>query len=176
MIECRSRQVFLLIATTGLRPADGHRIVAMAMIETVEGRPSGWVFDGMLDPQRSVPAAATAVHGLRASHLAGCPTFAELAVRIRAFLRGADLVVFETAWVRSFLRSEFRRAGVPFGGRRRVVDVLSLAEAAYPGGGNSLDGLCTRFAIKPRRSKYRGLLRHVDLLMQVHAALVDRAN
>ncbi|MHB1424412.1 MAG: hypothetical protein ACYC3I_14670 [Gemmataceae bacterium] len=50
-----------------------------------------------LNLERPIPATDSAVHGICAEHVTGCPTFAGSARRIAGFLNHADLAEFGLA-------------------------------------------------------------------------------
>ena len=58
------REIVVDTETTGLDPGDGHRIVEIAALELVNHVPSGRIFHRYVNPQRAMPEAARAVHGL----------------------------------------------------------------------------------------------------------------
>ena len=78
--------------TTGLDPWDeGHRVVSLAMVHaTLDGAETRDVLSAVVDPERSVPAAAAAVHGLTDAWLAEqrakgeLPRWAEIQPRVAA--------------------------------------------------------------------------------------------
>ena len=67
------RQIFLDTETTGLSPSAGHRIVEIACIEVVSGKPTGRELHHYIDPQCEVPTDAAAIHGLTSALLNGKP-------------------------------------------------------------------------------------------------------
>ena len=56
-------EVFLDTETTGLSFKDGHKIVEIACIETVDLIPTGKVFHKLINPKRNMPNDAFKVHG-----------------------------------------------------------------------------------------------------------------
>jgi DNA polymerase III epsilon subunit-like protein len=98
------------IATTGFSPADGDRIVEIA-IARVDAR--GGIHDEyatLVDPGRDV--GAVFVHGISNSEVRGAPTFADIAGEILDLMDGAVVVMHDGAFVERFLQAEFGRAGV----------------------------------------------------------------
>lgn len=62
--------LFLDTETTGFSPASGHSIVQIAIVDEA-GRP---LIDTLVNPQRSIPFQATAVHGITDAMVRGKPT------------------------------------------------------------------------------------------------------
>ena len=58
------RQIILDTETTGLEPAQGHRIIEIGLVELQNRRPTGRTFHCYLNPERPVDEGAKAVHGL----------------------------------------------------------------------------------------------------------------
>jgi DNA polymerase-3 subunit epsilon len=124
--------VFTDIETTGLDP-QYDRIVEIALMKLAPGaepRTLGLRFN----PERSIPAAATAVHGIRDDHVAGCPTLADKAAKMTGFIADADLAGFGVArFDLPFLVAEFERAGRNFRLHgRKVIDALTLFHVREP--------------------------------------------
>ena len=98
------------IATTGFSPANGDRIVEIA-IARVDA--SGRVCDEyatLVDPGRDV--GPVFVHGISNSEVRGAPTFADIAGEILDRIDGAVVVLHDGAFVERFLEAEFARVGV----------------------------------------------------------------
>ena len=153
------REIVLDTETTGLDPAEGHRIVEIACIELVHHIPTGRKFHRYVNPEREMPADALAVHGLTAEFLARQPLFAAILDELLAFIGSDPLVIHNAEFDLAFLNAELARIdhqpiGVGF------VDTLAIARRRFPGSPASLDALCRRFSI--------------DLSMRVeHGAAVD---
>jgi len=98
------------IATTGFSPANGDRIVEIAIARVdAEGRVSD-EYATLLDPGRDV--GPMFVHGISTSEVRGAPTFADVAGEILDRLDGAVVVLHDGAFVERFFDAEFARAGL----------------------------------------------------------------
>jgi DNA polymerase-3 subunit epsilon len=98
------------VATTGFSPADGDRIVEIA-VARVDAR--GAILEeyaSLLDPGRDV--GPVFVHGISNSEVRGAPTFADIAGRLLDLIDGAVVVMHDGAFVERFLEAEFARAGL----------------------------------------------------------------
>ena len=69
------REIVLDTETTGLDPAQGHRLVELGCIELLNRIPTGATFHSYLNPEREVPAEAFAIHGLATEFLQGQAAF-----------------------------------------------------------------------------------------------------
>ena len=72
------REVVLDTETTGLDPKNGDRIVEIGAIELFNHMPTGHYFHKYLNPDRSMPQEAFAVHGLSDDFLKGKPRFIDI--------------------------------------------------------------------------------------------------
>jgi len=58
------REIVIDTETTGLDPTEGHRIVEVGAVKTINRSLTGQTFHRYVCPQRAVPADAVAVQGL----------------------------------------------------------------------------------------------------------------
>ncbi len=165
------REIVLDTETTGLDPAEGHRIVEVAAVELIDRLPSGRTFQSYLDPERDVPEEARRVHGLTREFLADFPTFAEAADELLGFLADSPLVIHNAAFDLKFLNAELARIGREPLSSARVIDTLALAQRRFPGAPASLDALCRRFAIDASARTVHGALLDCQLLAEVYLHL-----
>ncbi len=114
------------LETTGTDPA-ADRVVEVAVLTLAPDRPAD-LFTVRVNPQRPIPAAATAVHGIGDADVRAAPAFAALAPALARRLAGHDLAGFGIAhFDLPLLCAEFARAGVPFPlAGRAVLDALGV--------------------------------------------------
>ena len=166
------RLIVLDTETTGLEPAEGHRIIEVACLELTGRRPTGRHFHRYLNPERAVDFAASEVHGLTAEDLADKPRFAEIADEFLEFVEGAELLIHNAAFDVAFLDAELERAGRPRLSRLCTVrDTLEMARELHPGKKNSLDALCERYLVDNSRRTLHGALLDAQLLADVWIAM-----
>jgi DNA polymerase-3 subunit epsilon len=166
------REIIFDTETTGL-DAREDRIIELGCIELVNRFPTGRTFHHYISPQgRAINPEAQAVHGISAEHLAGKPTFGDLAEEFLAFIEGAKLVAHNAGFDMGFVNAEFARLGHPAVGTERVVDTLALARRKHPMGPNSLDALCRRYGIDNSHRAKHGALLDSELLAEVYVELV----
>lgn len=166
------RVVVLDTETTGLDPADGHRVVEVACVELVNLMPTSRELHFYCNPERDMPEEAQAVHGLSAEFLSRYPTFALQAARFVEFVGDAAAVVAHNAeFDLRFLNAELRQAGLAAIGCS-VVDTLALARRKFPGAPASLDALCRRFSIDLSERTRHGALIDTRLLARVYLELM----
>ena len=86
------RQIILDTETTGLEPAQGHRIIELAGVEVLSRRMTGNHFHRYLNPGRKSDEAAKQVHGIEDDFLLDKPKFAEIAKEFVDYVAGAELI------------------------------------------------------------------------------------
>jgi DNA polymerase-3 subunit epsilon len=168
------RQVVLDTETTGLDPAQGHRIIEVGCVEIVNRRISARVLHHYLNPGREVEAGALQVHGLTNEFLADKPRFADVLDELIEFLRGAEVLIHNAAFDVGFLNCEIELAGRGLGTLDRyctVTDTLALARQKHPGKKNGLDALCKQYGVDNSRRELHGALLDAQLLAEVYLAM-----
>jgi len=166
------REIVLDTETTGLKPADGHRVVELGCVELLNRIPTGATFHVYLNPERDMPTEAFAVHGLSSDFLKDKPRFAEVADDFIAFIADAPIVAHNASFDHGFLCHELKlisRPGIPF---ERVVDTLMLARRKHAAGPYSLDALCARYGIDNSRRTKHGALLDAEILAEVYLELI----
>jgi DNA polymerase-3 subunit epsilon len=167
------REIVLDTETTGLDPASGDRIVEIGCVELVNHIPTGNTFQRYVNPERDVPDAAVAVHGLTRDFLSGHPVFAGIAGDFVGFIADSPLIIHNAAFDLGFVNAELvriERVPVP---AERALDTVQLARRKIPPGASaSLDALCARFGIDTSMRALHGALKDALLLAEVYLELI----
>ena len=165
------REIIFDTETTGLDPKSGDRVVEIGCIEMVNRCPTGETFHAYFHPDRDMPAAAEAVHGLSITFLSDKPRFGERAHELLEFLGDSMLVAHNAGFDFGFVNSELEICGLPPLGRERMIDTVQLARVRHPGSKLSLDALCSRYGIDRSHRTRHGALLDAELLAQVYVEL-----
>ncbi|MDE2596250.1 MAG: DNA polymerase III subunit epsilon [Sphingomonadales bacterium] len=165
------REIIFDTETTGLDPQGGDRLVEIGCIEMVNRVLTGEVFHAYFNPERDMPAAAEAVHGLSIAFLSDKPLFAAKADEFLAFIGDSPLVAHNAGFDFGFINAELAMIGREPVSRDRMVDTVALARVRHPGAKNSLDALCTRYGIDRSHRTKHGALLDAELLAQVYVEL-----
>ena len=168
------RQIVLDTETTGLSPAQGHRIIEIGCIEMVDRRLTGREFHRFLNPDRDIDEGAVAVHGLSRAQLETEPRFQEIVDEFLEFVKDAELVIHNADFDVGFLDHELRlmkHAKPRIADHCQVLDTLSLARKIHPGQRNSLDALCKRYEVDASKRDVHGALIDSELLARVYLAM-----
>ncbi len=170
----RERQVVLDTETTGLDPAQGHRVIEIGCIELRNRRQTEQRFHVYLRPERAIDEGAIRVHGLTNEFLADQPRFAEIAEQFLEFVRGAELIIHNAPFDLGFLNHELQRCGRGQNVLEQlctVEDTLLLARQRHPGQRNNLDALCKRYGIDNSQRTLHGALLDAEILADVYLAM-----
>ncbi len=165
------REIILDTETTGLDPKKGDRVIEICALEMLDGRLTGERFHHILNPERDIPAEASAVHGLYAKDVAGKKRFAELADDMLAFIGDSMFIAHNAPFDVAFLNAELMACNLPPFASAQVIDTLALAKRQFPGARLSLDALCQRFSIDLSGRKKHSALIDTQLLAEVYIEL-----
>ena len=165
------RRIALDTETTGLNPSEGHRIVEIGCVELDENIPTGKVWHAYINPERTMPEAAFAVHGLSEEFLLKKPVFKDIVKDFMGFINGAELVIHNAKFDIGFLNSELKKADQPSIDIKNTIDTVQLARDKIPGAAASLDALCKRFDIDLSIREKHGALLDAKLLAEVYLEL-----
>ncbi|BBB10225.1 MULTISPECIES: DNA polymerase III subunit epsilon [unclassified Sphingopyxis] len=162
------REIIFDTETTGFDPKTGDRLVEIGCIELVDRRETGQTFHAYFNPERDMPAAAEAVHGLSIQFLSDKPLFATRVDDLLEFLGDAPLVAHNAAFDFGFVNAELARAGRPALDMARMCCTVQMARKLHPGAKHSLDALCTRYGIDRSHRVKHGALLDAELLAHLY--------
>src|SRR5262245_4985538 len=140
--------------TTGMSPADGHRLVEVARVAIVDGR-LGEEWSALIDPGRPIPADATRVHGITDAMVASAPKAGDAGRQLRAACADLPLVFHNAPFDLPFLLHLFREAGAP-ALLNPVIDTLGLARGLFGTGSRGLGALAEKLQL-PAEITHRAL-------------------
>ena len=158
--------------TTGFDPHNGDRIVEIGCVEVENFLPTGRIYHQYINPERSMPPSAEAVHGLSAAYLKDFPTFAEIVGDFMDFVGDHKLVAHNADFDMRFVNYEIQKLGFKPYPRNRAIDTLALARKKFPGSPNTLDALCKRFNVDNAGRVKHGALLDAELLAEVYLELM----
>lgn len=140
--------------TTGMNPADGHRLVEVARVAVVGGA-LGEEWSTLMNPGRPIPPDATRVHGISDAMVASAPAAAAVGRELREALADHPLVFHNAPFDLPFLLQLFREAGAaPL--LNPIVDTLGLARGLFGTGSNALGALAAKLSL-PKETAHRAL-------------------
>ena len=166
------REIVLDTETTGFEPSEGDRIVEIGCVELFNHLPTGRVYHQYINPERAMPEAAFAVHGLGDEFLLDHPVFRDIAQGFLDFIADGQLVIHNASFDMKFLNAELGWAGKPILAMSQSLDTLAIARRKFPGSPASLDALCRRFGIDNSAREKHGALLDSEILAEVYLELI----
>ena len=142
---------FVDVETTGASADFGDRVIEMGIVR-IEGGTIVAKYQQLLDPQRRVGAAITALTGISQPMVDGQPTFAAELPAMLELLRGAAIVGHNVRFDLGFMLKEFRLARIEMVnaiGDVPVLDTVKIARRRFGRGGNGLQRLARRLGMEP---------------------------
>jgi len=133
--------------TTGLAPSGGDKIVQIAGIRIVNGRIlRGEVFDTLVNPGCTIPAASTKVHGISDDMVISAPDIVNAGKSFHKYCDGGVLVAHNAPFDMAFLKRDEAMIGHSFD--HPVLCTVLLSAALYEHTGeHTLDALAERFGV-----------------------------
>lgn len=167
------RQIVLDTETTGIDPAEGHRIIEIGCVEMFERKLTGRHYHVYINPEREVEDEAISIHGITNEFLADKPRFAEIAEEFFEFIKGAELVIHNAAFDVGFMDAEFARLKPvrKVADHCGILDSLAVARRRHPGQKNNLDALCKRYGVDNSNRELHGALLDAEILADVFLLL-----
>ena len=166
------REIVLDTETTGIDPAQGHRIIEIGALEIVNQTPTGAQLHLYINPEREVEAGALEVHGLSNEFLEDKPLFADIVDEFLEFIGESSMVIHNAPFDMGFINSELKRLGREELPMSRATDTLTMARRKFPGAQANLNALCRRFDIDNSHRDLHGALVDADLLASVYIELL----
>jgi len=165
------REIVLDTETTGLDPTQGHRIVEIGAVELWNQMPTGKTYHQYINPQRSMPEEAFAVHGLSEAFLSDKPIFEKIAQEFLDFVQDSKMVIHNASFDMRFLNHELSNLNLRTLPNEQAIDTLMIARRKFPGASVSLDSLCRRFNIDNSMRTLHGALLDSEILAEVYLEL-----
>jgi DNA polymerase III subunit epsilon len=167
-----NRSIVIDIETTGLNLSEGHRIVEIGAIELIDGKRTGVMYQQYINPERSMPAGAQAVHGLSSEFLINFPVFHEIADNFLDFLENSDNLIFHhAAFDVMFLDEELKRISYHPIKFETTICTKVMAWDAEPYSKTSLNAMCAKFNIDTTHRQTHGAIKDCELTAKVYAKL-----
>lgn len=173
------RQIVLDTETTGLDPAQGHRIIEIGCVELINRRQTDNTYHQYVKPDREIDSGAIDVHGITNEFLADKPRFEDVAADFVEYIKGAEIIIHNAPFDTGFIDHELRLMEKKTGSKEKstlaslctITDTLKLARDMHPGQKNSLDALCKRYEVDNSARTVHGALLDAEILAEVFLAM-----
>lgn len=175
LAACPLRQLEIVsfdTETTGLELRQHDTIISLGACRIVNARLlADDTYDQRVDPQRPIPPASTAIHGLTDSDVAGAPPLPEVLPRFRDYVGDAVLLAHNAAF--DLLALQPTGTGDEF--RMPVLDTLLISRALDEGlDGHDLDTLIDRYDLNAPQGARHTALGDARMTAQLWLALLPR--
>jgi DNA polymerase-3 subunit epsilon len=165
------RQIVLDTETTGLEPAQGHRIIEIGCVEMDNRRLTGNHYHQYIQPDRDIDEGAIEVHGISNEFLADKPRFEDIVEDFLRFIEGAELIIHNAPFDVGFINHElqlYKKDHPSVDSFCSIIDTLALAREMHPGQKNNLDALCKRYDVDNSQRDLHGALLDAEILAEVY--------
>ncbi len=142
--------VVIDVETTGFSPADGDRVVELALVGLDPRRGVEWQWSTLLDP--GCDPGPSRIHGVTRGMVSRAPRFAQVAGYAAHLMRGRVPVAHNAPFDARFIEAEFSLAGwrIPLS-RPDYLCTRELAARWLPYGRRGLASCCDAFGISNDR-------------------------
>ncbi|WP_455212628.1 DNA polymerase III subunit epsilon [Kaarinaea lacus] len=165
------RQIVLDTETTGLEPAQGHRIIEIGCVEMIDRRLTGNHYHQYIQPDREIDDGAIEVHGISNEFLVDKPRFEDIVDDFLGFVKGAELIIHNAPFDVGFINHElqlYKKEHPTIDTLCSIIDTLALARELHPGQKNNLDALCKRYDVDNSHRELHGALLDAEILADVY--------
>lgn len=118
------------LETTGHSPANGDRIIQLAIIFIKDGKKSDQ-YVRFVNPGQKIPPFIRQLTNISDADVAEAPFFEDIAAEVRTLLEGAIFVAHNTDFDLPFLQNEFARCGQKAWSGRQI-DTVELSKIVFP--------------------------------------------
>ena len=165
------RLIVLDTETTGILPAEGHRIIEIGAVQIVNREITSTEFHKYIQPNRTVGDSVN-IHGITDKFLINKPQFNQISDDLLTFIKGATLIIHNAPFDLGFLDNELKINGInqKIEDLCQIIDTLKLSKEQRPGTMHNLDALCRRFGVDTSARTRHGALLDAQILAQVYLA------
>ena len=166
------RRIFFDTETTGTSVRDGHKIIEIGCIETIDFKKTGKTLQIYLNPEREIDEGATRVHGKTWEMLKNEKIFREVHLDFLEFVKEDEIIAHNAGFDLSFINYELSLIGQRMLANE-ITDSLTIARKHFPGQPASLDALCKKFKVDNSGRGFHGALLDADLLCDVFTEMLS---
>ena len=166
------RLIVLDTETTGILPAEGHRIIEVGAVQIANREITSTEFHKYIQPNRTVGDSVN-IHGITDKFLINKPQFEQISDDLLTFIKGATLIIHNAPFDLGFLNNELKINGInqKIEDIGQIIDTLELSKEQRPGTMHNLDALCRRFGVDTSARTRHGALLDAQILAQVYLAM-----
>lgn len=157
-IQIRESQFVIFdLETTGLYADQGDKMIEIGAVRVKNLEIEDEEFQSLVNPERSIPAASSAVHGITDKDVEKSPKADKILPKFFEFVGNRIWVAQNAAFDLSFVMRDAKRLGIPFSDRI-VLDTMKVSKILFPNAGShSLDAMMARLEIAKTGDRHRSL-------------------
>jgi DNA polymerase-3 subunit alpha (Gram-positive type) len=145
------------LETTGFYADSGDEIVEIGAVLVKKLEIQKEVFSTFINPKRPIPAASTAVTGIKDSHVKDAPTIDKIMDDFLSFIGNRIIVAQNAKFDMSFMFKNFQRLNIPVK-QNLVVDTIGISKLLFPyEQKHNLDAIMARLGIAKTGDRHRSL-------------------
>ena len=165
------RYVVIDTETTGFAHRRQDRLIEVGAVEIINARATDKTLHQRLNPNRPIPSAATAVHGIRDEDVSTCPSFETFAPTLLSFVADSTLVFHNKAFDLSFINTALERSSQPTFPSERSICTMLMGRRHF--GVGKLDSLCDELGIDRSTRQIHGALIDAELTAQCFLKMLE---
>ncbi len=136
--------VALDVETTGLKVAEGNRIIEIALLRIADSGDIIEKFVTFVNPEREIPPEVFSINGITKEMVKDAPRFRDIARKVYGLTNRRTLVVHNADFDISFLQEEFKICKIRFP-EIKVIDTLAIARNFFNFPKNSLSCIAAHY-------------------------------
>lgn len=143
--------------TTGFYADSGDEIIEIGAILVENGAVSEHTYQTLVNPGRPIPAASTAVHGIKDEDVGDAPPLSVVLPKFYRFITSRVLVAQNAKFDMSFLLRALERHQLPFR-QGFAIDTIGISKMLFPyETSHNLDAIMARLGILRSGDRHRSL-------------------
>jgi len=145
------------LETTGLYADEGDRVIEVGAVKIKNLKIEDDVFQSLVNPQRPIPEASSAIHGIKDHEVKNAPLIDEILPRFNKYCGNSVWVAQNARFDLSFILRDMKRMQIPF--RQSVVlDTIGISKILFPyETRHNLDVMMARMGIAKTGERHRSL-------------------
>jgi len=156
LLKSLSYMIFDL-ETTGLYAEDGDEMIEIGAVVVENLEITDKTFHSMVNPKRLIPAASSAVNGIRDKDVADAPTADKILPDFLSFSGNRIWVAQNARFDMSFISKKTRQLGIPMK-QNVIVDTIGLSKMLFPyETSHNLDVIIARLGIAKSGDRHRSM-------------------
>lgn len=158
VLELRSLDYIIFdLETTGFYADAGDEIVEIGAVLVSQGELTDKQFHSLINPGKPIPAASSAVHGIRDADVAKAPKIDDVIHDFCRFVGSRIMVAQNAKFDMSFILKIFQRCKIPTK-QNVVLDTIGISKILFPYEQyHNLDAIMARLGIARTGDRHRSI-------------------